>query len=96
MKLRNVDPTPNFDKFLDTLRRRGWKRPPLFDFHIHDNHRHAILGRPTETAADHIAFFRAAGGYMPGVSNTVPDFVSLSNYVRMIETVYSYPDEPIG
>lgn len=37
----------------------------------------------------------ATGGYMPGVSNTVPDYVKHENYVRMIETVYSYPDEPV-
>jgi len=34
------------------------------------------------------------GGYMPGVSNTVPDYVRFENYQRMIETVMSYPDEP--
>lgn len=38
----------------------------------------------------------ATGGYMPGVSNTVPPYVDHANYLRMIETVYSYPDEPIG
>ena len=32
------------------------------------------------------------GGYMPGVSNTVPFYVSTENYLRMIETVYSYKD----
>lgn len=32
------------------------------------------------------------GGYMPGVSNTVPYYVKFENYQRMIETVYSYPD----
>ena len=37
----------------------------------------------------------ATGGYMPGVSNTVPDYVDHANYLRMIETVYSYPDAPI-
>ena len=30
------------------------------------------------------------GGYMPGVSNTVPDYVKFENYARMIETVFSY------
>ena len=30
------------------------------------------------------------GAYMPGVSNTVPDYVRFENYIRMIETVYSY------
>ncbi|MCL2646313.1 MAG: hypothetical protein FWD61_04805 [Phycisphaerales bacterium] len=30
------------------------------------------------------------GGYMPGVSNTVPFYVKTENYLRMIETVYSY------
>lgn len=37
----------------------------------------------------------ATGGYMPGVSNTVPDYVDHANYVRMIETAYAYPDEAI-
>lgn len=32
------------------------------------------------------------GGYMPGVSNTVPDYVNHANWIRMIETVYSYGD----
>ncbi len=35
----------------------------------------------------------AGGGYMPGVSNTVPDYVNFDNYIRMIETVHSYPNE---
>ena len=37
----------------------------------------------------------AGGGYMPGVSNTVPYYVKIENYRRMIETVHSYPDEEI-
>jgi uroporphyrinogen decarboxylase len=32
------------------------------------------------------------GGYMVGVSNTVPDYVSYENYIAMIETVYSYSE----
>mgnify|MGYP001190399390 CR=1 FL=1 len=32
------------------------------------------------------------GGYMPGVSNTVPYYVSFDNYCRMIEVVHSMPD----
>ncbi|QDU71434.1 uroporphyrinogen decarboxylase family protein [Mucisphaera calidilacus] len=35
------------------------------------------------------------GGYIPGISNTVPDYVRIENYCRMIETIKSYPDEPI-
>jgi uroporphyrinogen decarboxylase len=34
----------------------------------------------------------AGGGYMPGVSNTVPHYVRYANYKRMIETVYSLGD----
>lgn len=30
------------------------------------------------------------GGYMPGVSNTVPYYVNYDNYIRMIETIHSY------
>lgn len=37
----------------------------------------------------------ATGGYMPGISNTVPHYVKHENYVRLIQTVYSYPDEPV-
>lgn len=32
----------------------------------------------------------ANGGYMPGISNTVPYYVNYDNYMRMIETNYSY------
>lgn len=39
---------------------------------------------------DRIDKLNVGGGYMPGVSNTVPDYVNFDNYVRMIETVYSY------
>jgi len=35
------------------------------------------------------------GRYIVGVSNTVPDYVKFENYVRMIETVNSYPDEAV-
>ncbi len=35
------------------------------------------------------------GGYMPGVSNTVPDYVNLENYLRMIEVINSYPMEEV-
>ena len=44
---------------------------------------------------DRIDTLNVRGGYMPGVSNTVPAYVNHDNYVRMIRTVYSYPDEPI-
>ncbi len=30
------------------------------------------------------------GGFLPGVSNTVPEYVKFENYRCMIETVYSY------
>ncbi len=35
------------------------------------------------------------GGYMPGVSNTVPHYVRLDNYLTMIETIREYPLEPM-
>jgi len=44
---------------------------------------------------DKIDRLNATGGYMPGVSNTVPPYVKFENYIRMIETVHRYPDEPI-
>jgi uroporphyrinogen decarboxylase len=44
---------------------------------------------------DKIDRLNVGGGYMPGVSNTVPDYVKLENYIRMIETINSYPLEPI-
>lgn len=33
-----------------------------------------------------------AGGYMPGVSNTVPYYVNFENYCRMLEIVHALPD----
>jgi uroporphyrinogen decarboxylase len=45
---------------------------------------------------ERIDSLNVGGGYMPGVSNTVPDYVKLENYIRMIETIRSYPMEPIG
>jgi uroporphyrinogen decarboxylase len=44
---------------------------------------------------DKIDRLNVGGGYMPGVSNTVPDYVKLENYIRMIETINSYPLDPI-
>jgi uroporphyrinogen decarboxylase len=44
---------------------------------------------------DRIDTLNARGGYMPGVSNTVPDYVRTENYLRMIETVYGYPQEQL-
>ncbi|NQU12141.1 hypothetical protein HQ590_15200 [bacterium] len=57
-----IEPNPDFQRFRDTLLlRHGWRRPPLFDFHINAPHKAAVLGRPVETPADDVAFFRAAG-----------------------------------
>ncbi len=57
-----IDARPDFDRFLDTLLlRRGWRRPPLFDFHIHPDHKAKMLGRAVATAADDVAFFVMAG-----------------------------------
>jgi uroporphyrinogen decarboxylase len=42
---------------------------------------------------DKIDRLNVGGGYMVGVSNTVPDYVNFDNYVRMIETVYSYSED---
>ena len=39
---------------------------------------------------ERIERLNVGGGYMVGVSNTVPHYVRFENYVRMIETVYSY------
>lgn len=41
---------------------------------------------------DRIDRLNPAGGYMPGVSNTVPYYVKFENYQRMIQTVHSYAD----
>jgi uroporphyrinogen decarboxylase len=41
---------------------------------------------------DRIDRLNTHGGYMPGVSNTVPYYVKFENYQRMIQTVYSYAD----
>ncbi|MCC6683221.1 MAG: hypothetical protein IT445_20180 [Phycisphaeraceae bacterium] len=57
-----IDARPNFDRFLDTLLlRRGWRRPPLFDFHVHRDHKAKMLGREVATAADDVAFYAMAG-----------------------------------
>ena len=50
-------------------------------------------GTPSEVEAhvrDRIDTLNVGGGYMPGVSNTVPYYVKFENYMRMIQTVYSY------
>lgn len=39
---------------------------------------------------DRVDKLNVGGGYMPGVSNTVPFYVKFENYKCMIETVYSY------
>ena len=49
----------------------------------------------TAHVRDRIDTLNVRGGYMPGVSNTVPPYVRFENYVRMIETVHGYPDEQI-
>jgi len=59
-----------------------------------------MMGRGTpDEVAEHVRErvdnVGAGGGYMPGVSNTVPYYVKYENYKRMIETVYSYPDGEI-
>ncbi|MEM7624125.1 MAG: uroporphyrinogen decarboxylase family protein [Planctomycetota bacterium] len=55
-------------------------------------------GTPGEVEAyvrHDIERLNADGGYIVGVSNTVPDYVRTDNYLRMIETIHRYPDEPI-
>jgi len=55
-------------------------------------------GTPDEVEAhvrDRVETVGAGGGFMPGVSNTVPYYVKIENYRRMIETVHSYPDGEI-
>jgi len=54
-----------------------------------------LMSRGTEEQVERhvrerIERLNAGGGYMPGVSNTVPHYVRFENYLRMIETVYSY------
>lgn len=39
---------------------------------------------------ERVQTLNVGGGYMPGVSNTVPYYVNRANWVRMIETVYSF------
>lgn len=56
-----------------------------------------LMARGTPDAVEQhvrerITRLNVGGGYMPGVSNTVPDYVKFENYQRMIETVYSYAD----
>lgn len=53
-----------------------------------------LLGRGETDAVERhvrqrVATLNQGGGYMPGVSNTVPYYVKYENYKRMIETVYS-------
>jgi uroporphyrinogen decarboxylase len=56
------DRTPDFARFREVLLlERVCKRPPLFDFHVDRAHKTRWLGRPIETAADEVAFWRAAG-----------------------------------
>ncbi len=53
-------------------------------------------GEPGQVEAhvrDRIARLNVNGGYMPGVSNTVPHYVRFENYVRMIQTVHAIPEE---
>jgi uroporphyrinogen decarboxylase len=60
-----------------------------------------LLARGTAEQAERhvrekIDRLNVGGGYIVGVSNTVPDYVRYENYVRMIETVWSYPLEEIA
>ena len=58
----NIQPQPNFQKFLDTLLlRKAWKRPPLFDFWVGENHATAFLGRKPLTGGDWVEVYRLAG-----------------------------------
>ncbi|MHB1156780.1 MAG: uroporphyrinogen decarboxylase family protein [Phycisphaerales bacterium] len=50
-------------------------------------------GSPDQVRAyvrNKIDTLNVGGGYMPGVSNTVPYYVNLDNYITMIQTVYEY------
>jgi len=38
---------------------------------------------------ERLALLNTEGGYMPGISNTVPAYVNFDNYRCMIETVYA-------
>jgi uroporphyrinogen decarboxylase len=48
------------------------------------------LAQVEKHVRDKIDRLNVGGGYMPGVSNTVPYYVNFDNYKQMIETVYSY------
>jgi uroporphyrinogen decarboxylase len=63
----NIQPRPNFQKFLDTLLlRKAWKRPPLFDFGVGENHAASFLGCYPLTGADWAEVYRLAGyDYVP-------------------------------
>lgn len=54
-----------------------------------------LMSRGTEEEVEaqvreRIERLNEGGGYMVGVSNTVPQYVRFENYRRMLETVYSY------
>ncbi len=62
MKTIDIEPSPNFERFLDTLLlRKAYRRPPIFDFHIALEHKAKVLGRPVKTPADDAEFFYLAG-----------------------------------
>lgn len=57
-----IEPSPDFERFRQTLtRQRSWRRPPLFDFLIDRSHKRDVLGRPVKTATDEVEFFTRAG-----------------------------------
>jgi uroporphyrinogen decarboxylase len=45
-----------------------------------------------KTVREKIRTLNVGGGYMPGVSNTVPHYVKTENYLRMLKTIQSLPD----
>ena len=58
----DIQPNPDFNRFLDTLLlRKAYRRPPLFDFHVDPGHKAKVLGRQVQTAADEVEFWRRAG-----------------------------------
>ena len=53
---------PNFERIRTMLLRRGEPdRVPLADISVHTLHKEAILGRPLQTLADEVEFWRVAG-----------------------------------
>lgn len=56
-----ADPTPSFERFLTALRRREPDRVPIAENWVAPEVKSSFLGRPINTLADDVAFWKAAG-----------------------------------